>query len=446
MAGIVFANRTNVANAGAAAALQFFASTATNEGDAKETTVETDDSLPGLHDDTEDKRSEKGSDKEDKRSASREKKRKRSTSREKRRKRSPSPSEKGEDSEKRDTEKKRKSRSRSRDRRNKSRNRSRNKSRDKSRPRRRSRRRSRHKSRSRRRDRRKRERSRRRSRSRHRSRSRSRDGDRRKRDPSATKGRPERAEKGPPPPPVNNTPVPGGRQIGVRGEWAEFLFPDGSKLFRNILNGQIVTGIPSAIGTGRPAPGTPPIIQTLEPPKTTLFILHVPSIWSESDLAQHFAPFGNLLRSDLPKNLDGTRKGYGFVTYATTDEGQKAIDSMHGFPVQDINGQKTLGVSFRASPGQNGTGGTVASMGGTMAAMGGQAMGSTMNMSVGNGMLGAMGGMGGMSHMGGMPGSMQGTMVSGLGPGPLPGQKPTLANMTLAAMGAAQQLSQGSPP
>jgi len=89
--------------------------------------------------------------------------------------------------------------------------------------------------------------------------------------------------------------------------------------------------------------------QMMNDQKSTLFILHVPTIWTEQDLAQHFASFGTLTRCDLPKNADGTRKGYGFVTYSTVEEGQKAIDSMNGFPVQDSNGQKKLGVSFRSA-------------------------------------------------------------------------------------------------
>lgn len=108
--------------------------------------------------------------------------------------------------------------------------------------------------------------------------------------------------------------------------------------------------------------------QLMADQKSTLFIMHVPSIWSEQDLAQHFASFGTLTRSDLPKNNDGTRKGYGFVTYETVEEGQRAIDSMNGFPVQDANGQKKLAVSFRSAA--NGLLGMPNMMGGPGPALG----------------------------------------------------------------------------
>jgi len=348
MSGLTFASRPNSANTGAAAALQFL--TTTNpETEAKKKSRENNDSfLPGLHDYDSDKEKEKDV-KEESRKRSRKRSRRRSRRRSKR-KRAKSP---GSDnlsnspSEKKSPSSKRRSGSVSSEKDDsKSNSRRRSKSRDK---RKRSRRRG--KTRSRRRDRRRKSKSRKRSRS---------------GSPSVKKKKA--------PPPIYNTPVPGGKQIGVRGEWAEFLFPDGSKLFRNILNGQIVTGIPQGGGLGPArmvlAGGTPGVVPpsggggtgamamgqlqtSMDIPKTTLFILHVPTQWSEHDLAQHFMPFGSLLRADLPKNSDGSRKGYGFVTYQTQEEGQKAIDSMNGFPVQDISGQKTLGVSFRASANVN---------------------------------------------------------------------------------------------
>jgi len=182
--------------------------------------------------------------------------------------------------------------------------------------------------------------------------------------------------------PANNTPVPGGKQIGVRGEWAEFQFPDGSKLFRHIITGEIVTGIPTVSGSGQPIPGpggalgipvapdpSTVVMKIVEPkvaPNTTLFVLHMPASWTENDLQQHFNHFGSITRADLPKNADGTRKGYGFVSYNNQEEAQRAIDHMNGFPVMDIHSgiSRNLSVSYRT---QHGSGGTVASQKGSMA-------------------------------------------------------------------------------
>lgn len=237
-------------------------------------------------------------------------------------------------------------------------------------------------------------------------------------------------------PPVNNVQVPGGRQIGVRGEWAEFLFPDGSKLFRNIISGEILTGIPTVIGSGGrytispptglgQAPGQSAASKPATASQTTLFILHVPAIWTELDLAQHFSPFGTLLRADLPKNMDGSRKGYGFVTYASMTEGQKAIDGMHGFPVQDINGTKTLGVSFRAAPPP-----TNASMGmGVPPTQAITAADATMNQIPIHLQPGKM-------VIGGVPGHLNPNIMPPMpaGSAPLPSDPQSMANLTLTRL------------
>jgi len=85
--------------------------------------------------------------------------------------------------------------------------------------------------------------------------------------------------------------------------------------------------------------------------KKTLFILHIPTTWNEQDLAAHFGTFGTLTRTDLPKDMNGIRRDFGFVSYTRHEDAQRALDSMHGFPVQDITGPKKLQVNFR-SPGQ----------------------------------------------------------------------------------------------
>jgi RNA recognition motif-containing protein len=58
----------------------------------------------------------------------------------------------------------------------------------------------------------------------------------------------------------------------------------------------------------------------------------------EDSLTQAFGQFGQVVSATVIKDRDsGRSKGFGFVEYATAEEGQKAIEGMNG---QDLDGRQ----------------------------------------------------------------------------------------------------------
>ncbi|CAB3375592.1 Hypothetical predicted protein [Cloeon dipterum] len=82
------------------------------------------------------------------------------------------------------------------------------------------------------------------------------------------------------------------------------------------------------------------------PEGANLFIYHLPQEFSDSDLAQTFAPFGQVLSAkvfiDKQTNLS---KCFGFVSYDNPLSAQSAIQSMNGFQI----GTKRLKVQLKRS-------------------------------------------------------------------------------------------------
>ncbi|XP_066598492.1 CUGBP Elav-like family member 1-A isoform X6 [Prorops nasuta] len=70
------------------------------------------------------------------------------------------------------------------------------------------------------------------------------------------------------------------------------------------------------------------------PEGANLFIYHLPSEFSDVDLASMFAPFGNLISAKIfiDRHMK-TSKGFGFVSYDNPASAQVAIQAMHGFPM-----------------------------------------------------------------------------------------------------------------
>ncbi|CAE7683700.1 unnamed protein product, partial [Symbiodinium pilosum] len=83
--------------------------------------------------------------------------------------------------------------------------------------------------------------------------------------------------------------LPQARVVAVRGHFAQYLSPAGETFYKNVLTGEIIWSKPGNFdcqpsrraGEMTPAPG-----------EAACYIFHMPPEWSESDLMQLFAPFG----------------------------------------------------------------------------------------------------------------------------------------------------------
>ncbi|ORM40429.1 CUGBP Elav-like family member 2 [Babesia sp. Xinjiang] len=67
------------------------------------------------------------------------------------------------------------------------------------------------------------------------------------------------------------------------------------------------------------------------PDGTNLFIFHIPPCWSDTDLAMHFTPFGNLVSAKIQKDANGFNAGFGFVSYDNPQSAAAAVRLMKGY-------------------------------------------------------------------------------------------------------------------
>ncbi|CAE8641856.1 unnamed protein product, partial [Polarella glacialis] len=110
--------------------------------------------------------------------------------------------------------------------------------------------------------------------------------------------------------------LPQARVVAVRGHFAQYLSPAGETFYKNVLNGEIIWQKPGNFdcqpsrraGEMTPAPG-----------EAACYIFHMPPEWSEADLMQLFAPFGQVTAAHVQRDANGFSRSCGFVTYASTD-------------------------------------------------------------------------------------------------------------------------------
>ncbi|CEL99902.1 unnamed protein product [Vitrella brassicaformis CCMP3155] len=95
-------------------------------------------------------------------------------------------------------------------------------------------------------------------------------------------------------------------------------------------------------------------MQVGENRQCSLFVFHIPTEWTESDLATQFTPYGHVTSVRVMTTPEGVSRGFGFVNYDNPDAAQRAIQGMNGHLVS--NG-KRLKVSLKTQSSAVGGGG-----------------------------------------------------------------------------------------
>jgi len=77
--------------------------------------------------------------------------------------------------------------------------------------------------------------------------------------------------------------------------------------------------------------------------RSSIYIFHLPSSWSEAELARHFSACGMVVSCNIARHPDGSSRGFGFVDFSSPEGATAAIESMNGLQVEG----KTLSVALK---------------------------------------------------------------------------------------------------
>eukprot|EP00743_Colponemidia_sp_Colp-15_P014785 GILK01017598.1.p1 GENE.GILK01017598.1~~GILK01017598.1.p1 ORF type:complete len:258 (+),score=40.20 GILK01017598.1:1-774(+) len=123
--------------------------------------------------------------------------------------------------------------------------------------------------------------------------------------------------------------------------WVELFTPDGRPYYHNSMTGMIQWERPVdfLMHPGFIHEGNGVGMNELSrfaggPVGANLFVFHLPQQWSDQDLANQFAPFGNIISARVMVNRNtGQTRGFGFVSYDDPAAATAAIDAMNGFAI-----------------------------------------------------------------------------------------------------------------
>ena len=80
------------------------------------------------------------------------------------------------------------------------------------------------------------------------------------------------------------------------------------------------------------------------PPGCNLFVFHLPNEWTENDLVNNFAPFGNVVSARIMTEKEtGRSRGFGFVSFDVQASALNALKAMNGYQILG----KRLKVQFK---------------------------------------------------------------------------------------------------
>jgi len=150
-------------------------------------------------------------------------------------------------------------------------------------------------------------------------------------------------------------------------QWSEHMNPqDGSVYFFNMATGEsiwerpadynpphlprqlvapgMMPGMPMmgspAAGAGTTSAGRGPCPtadgqQRKGPPGANLFVVKIPDDFQDADLFEQFQPFGTVIRCQITTDkITGDSKGFGFISYNSSEEADAAVANMNGANVK----------------------------------------------------------------------------------------------------------------